>query len=168
MPLSRHICAVLATILTAIALVQAAGAAPQAPAVTGATTMTQGERSLLDAVNDVRRARGLRPLSVDGALVRAARSYSGTMIRTGRFAHGDMGQRLARHGARGPRYGENLAWAVGRSAAARRIVASWMASPGHRANLLRPGWRRIGIGALRGTFQGQRGATVVTADFAGS
>jgi uncharacterized protein YkwD len=42
-----------------------------------------------------------------------------------------------------------------------------MRSPGHRANLLRPGWTRVGIGARVGTFQGYRGATVVTADFAG-
>jgi uncharacterized protein YkwD len=78
-----------------------------------------------------------------------------------------MGARLAAHGVRGPLYGENLAWGVGRSAAARTILRSWMASPGHRANLLRPGWRRIGVGALTGTFLGRRGATVVTADFAG-
>ena len=149
-------------ILLAVAVIQSAAAAPEA------TALTSSERSLLAAVNGVRSAHGLRPLQVDGALVRAARSYSGTMIRTNRLTHRDMGARLARHGVRGPRYGENLAWAVGSSAAARRIVASWMASPGHRANLLRPGWRRIGIGALRGTFQGYRGATVVTADFAGS
>ena len=42
-----------------------------------------------------------------------------------------------------------------------------MASPGHRANLLRPGWKRIGIGSRTGTFLGYGGATVVTADFAG-
>jgi hypothetical protein len=33
--------------------------------------------------------------------------------------------------------------------------------------LLRPGFRRVGIGALRGTFSGVSGALVVTADFAG-
>lgn len=168
MPIERKICSGLVAIVAALGLVHAAAAAPQAPATTQAPAMTQGERSLLAAVNGVRRARGLRPLRVDGALARAARSYSGTLIRTGRFTHGSLGLRLARQGARGPLYGENLAWAVGRSAAARRIVASWLASPGHRANLLRPGWRRIGIGALKGTFQGRRGATVITANFAGS
>jgi uncharacterized protein YkwD len=162
MPLSRHICAGLLVLLAALALAQAATPAPQA------TTLTLRERSLLSAVNGVRSAHGLRALRVDGALQRAARNYSATMLRTGRFAHGAMGQRLAAHGVRGPRYGENLAWAVGSSAAARRIVASWMASPGHRANLLRAGWRRIGIGAIRGAFQGYDGATVVTADFAGN
>ena len=38
-----------------------------------------------------------------------------------------------------------------------------LASPEHRANLLRPSFRRVGIGALQGTFLGHRGARVVTA-----
>jgi uncharacterized protein YkwD len=141
--------------------------APAANAGTQATTQTQSERALLGAVNGVRSSHGLRPLRVDSALVRAARSYSARMIRTGVFTHGAMGTRLAQHGVRGPVFGENLAWGVGSTAAARVVVRSWMASPSHRANLLRPGWTRIGIGALRGTFQGHRGATVITADFAG-
>jgi uncharacterized protein YkwD len=41
----------------------------------------------------------------------------------------------------------------------------WLASPGHRANLLRPGFRRLGLGIATGSFPGQAGATVVTADF---
>ena len=47
------------------------------------------------------------------------------------------------------------------------LVRSWMNSPGHRANLLRSGWKRIGLGIARGTFQGYPGASIVTADFAG-
>jgi uncharacterized protein YkwD len=151
-----------------VAALGLAGTAATAPTASTAPSLTQSERSLLAAVNGVRASHGLVRLSVDTKLQGAARAYSRTMLRTNRFTHGAMGARLSAHGVRGPRYGENLAWAVGHSAAAHRIVASWMASPGHRANLLRPGWRRIGIGALVGTFQGHRGATVVTADFAGS
>jgi uncharacterized protein YkwD len=148
-------------ITAALSLVPAAAAGSQA------TTATQSERALLGAVNGVRTTHGLRPLRVDTALVRAARSYSARLISTDTFTHGAMGTRLAQHGARGPVFGENLAWGVGSRATASAIVRGWMASPGHRANLLRPGWNRIGLGALRGTFQGHRGATVVTADFAG-
>ena len=50
---------------------------------------------------------------------------------------------------------------------ARAFFRGWMASPGHRANLLRPGWTRIGIGTRTGTFLGYADATVLTADFAG-
>ena len=58
--------------------------------------------------------------------------------------------------------------APGRTRPPAAIVSGWLASPGHRANLLRPGLNRIGLGALEGNFLGYAGATVVTADFAGS
>ena len=129
--------------------------------------MSQSERTLLGAVNDVRAAHNLRPLKVDTTLVRAARAYSSTLIARNVFTHGALGPRLARYGVRGPLYGENLAWGKGQRATAAGIVRGWLASPGHRANLLRPGWTRIGIGSRTGTFLGHSGATVVTADFAG-
>ncbi|HUH15961.1 MAG TPA: CAP domain-containing protein [Gaiellaceae bacterium] len=138
-----------------------------APASPAATTLTQGERSLLAAVNGVRTNHGLRPLRVDATLTRAARSHSTTLLRRDVFTHGALGARLARAGARGPLFGENLAWGTGSRATARAIVSGWLRSPSHRANLLRPGWVRIGIGARTGTFMGHSGATVVTADFAG-
>jgi uncharacterized protein YkwD len=165
MPIKRHIYAALTVILASLALAGTAGAASAAPA---GPALSESERSLLRAVNGVRASYGLARLSVDPALQRAARGYSRTMLRTNQFTHGDMGARLQAQGARGPRFGENLAWGTGSWATASRIVANWMASPGHRANLLRPGWRRIGIGAVRGVFLGYAGATVVTADFAGS
>jgi uncharacterized protein YkwD len=161
MQFSRHIgirfCVVLA-LLAALAL---------APAGQAATTQTRAELSLVEAVNDVRDAHNLLPLRIDAALVRAARGYSATMLRRNVFEHGSFADRILLQGARGPALGENLAWGVGRRASARSIVGAWMNSPGHRENLLRPGWNRIGIGAVKGRFLGVRGATVVTADFAG-
>jgi uncharacterized protein YkwD len=141
--------------------------APAAASRRDAVTLTASERSVLTEVNAVRRSNGLRALDVDPALVRVARSYSATMVRSNVFTHGAMGARLAASGARGPAYGENLAWGTGPYAAAKFVVRSWMNSPGHRANLLRSGWKRIGLGIARGTFQGYPGASIVTADFAG-
>jgi uncharacterized protein YkwD len=138
-----------------------------APVTHAATSQSQVEQSLIGAVNDVRAAHNLRPLRIDGALVKAARSHSTTLLQQNIFTHGALGERIAGFGARGPAFGENLAWGTGRYASARSIVDSWMRSPGHRANLLRPGWNRIGIGARNGRFLGHAGATVVTADFAG-
>jgi uncharacterized protein YkwD len=138
-----------------------------APASHAATTQSQVEQSLVAVVNDVREAHNLRPLRVDAHLVEAARAHSAMLLRDNVFEHGSFVERIASHGGRGPAFGENLAWGTGRLASARSIVNAWMHSPGHRANLLRPGWNRIGIGALNGRFLGYRGATVVTADFAG-
>jgi uncharacterized protein YkwD len=47
------------------------------------------------------------------------------------------------------------------------VITEWLQSPEHRANLLRPSFTRIGIGAAQGSFLGNAGAIVVTADFAG-
>jgi uncharacterized protein YkwD len=138
-----------------------------APAGQAATTQSRAEQSLVQVVNNVRTARNLRPLRVDAHLVEAARAHSSTLLRANVFEHGSFAERIVSHGGRGPAFGENLAWGTGRFASARSIVGAWMASPGHRANLLRPGWTRIGIGALNGRFLGRNGATVVTADFAG-
>ena len=52
-------------------------------------------------------------------------------------------------------------------AEAHAVVNAWLASPEHRANLLRPGYRTVGVGARKGTFEGYAGAVVVTTDFAG-
>jgi uncharacterized protein YkwD len=89
------------------------------------------------------------------------------MLRTGTFAHGAFARRIRRVGVHAPRIGENLAWSSGPLAAAQTIVAMWLASPAHRANLLRPGYRLVGVGALRGAFDGQSNALMVTTDFAG-
>ncbi len=40
----------------------------------------------------------------------------------------------------------------------------WLASAGHRANLLSPSFRTVGLGLARGTWNG-RDALYVTADF---
>ena len=132
-----------------------------------AAGLSQREASVLSLVNQVRADHDLRPLAVDTRLVRAARGHSATLLRSNVVTHGAMTTRLRRSGARGPIYGENLAWGVGRRAAAAVVVGGWLASPSHRANLLRPGYRRIGIGSLTGRFAGYGGATVVTANLAG-
>lgn len=132
-----------------------------------AASLSRSETSILGEVNAVRATHGLTALGVDTRLTRAARDHTARLLRTDAFTHGALHSRLGSYGVRGPLLGENLAWGVGARASARTIVQSWMTSPGHRANLLRPGFRRIGIGARVGSFLGYGRATVVTADFAG-
>jgi uncharacterized protein YkwD len=64
--------------------------------------------------------------------------------------------------------GENLLWASP-DVGALRALKLWLASPPHRANLLSPRWREIGLAAVHSTsapgVYGGRPATVVTADF---
>jgi uncharacterized protein YkwD len=129
---------------------------------------TRAETDLLSAVNQTRAQYGLAPVRLDLTLERAARAHSKTMLRSGAFGHGDFARRLTNFGARGPSIGENLAWGVGSRGTPAGVIQGWLASPSHRANLLRPGFRRIGIGRVVGTYRGYRGAAVITADFAGN
>ena len=131
-------------------------------------SLTRPETALLRAMNAARVAHGLRPLQLDVRLERAARGHSRTMLRTQSFSHGAFTARIRREGVRAPAVGENLAWGSGALSRAQVIVNMWLTSPSHRANLLRPGFRTVGVGAVRGTFQGYSGALLVTTDFAGS
>jgi uncharacterized protein YkwD len=146
----------------AIALI-VAGSADAA----GTANLTRSESALLTVMNQVRIAHGLRPLRADARLEGTARNHSRRMLRTGTFAHGAFTARIRRAGVHAPRVGENLAWSSGSLARARTIVELWLASPSHRANLLRPGYRTVGVGAVSGCFNGRRHTLMVTTDFAG-
>jgi uncharacterized protein YkwD len=134
---------------------------------TAAAGLTRAEARLLHDLNQVRAAHGLAPLRYDPNLQRAARAHSRDMLLSQIFQHGAFGARMLQFDVRGTLTGENLAWGNGAFGTASGIVRAWLASPEHRANLLRPGFTRIGIGDLVGPFLGYTGAHVVTADFAG-
>ena len=125
------------------------------------------ESGILNAMNQIRAAAGLRPLRFDGKLHAAARSHSADMMRRGYFGHGAFSRRMSGFHVHAKTVGENLAWGTGPYSAAKAIVQEWLQSPEHRANLLRAGFTRVGVGSAVGTFVGRDGATVVTADFAG-
>jgi uncharacterized protein YkwD len=135
-----------------------------AAATASARGLTSSETSVLRAMNVARTTHGLAPFRVDYRLERSARSHSSDMLHRQYFAHTGFAARMHGSGASGPVFGENLAWGP---VSAQWVVSQWLASPEHRANLLRPGFHRVGIGALTGTFGGHAGAFVVTADFAG-
>ena len=64
--------------------------------------------------------------------------------------------------------GENMVWASpGLSAG--QAIEMWLASPPHRQELARAGWREVGLGAIRalaapGVYEGLD-VTILTADF---
>ena len=121
----------------------------------------------MNRINDIRDAHDLAPLGVNQTLTRAARAHSQMMLELDVFTHGAFGERLRSFGVRFPLIAENIAWGSGGLGTPRAIVTAWMNSPPHRANLLHPRFRMIGIATPVGTFAGYRGAAVVTADFGG-
>jgi uncharacterized protein YkwD len=129
--------------------------------------MSRSETSLLASMNRVRAEHGLAPLSEDLQLDVTARAHTRWMLGAKTFAHGDFATRMARSHCRARTFGENLAWGVGSAASADAFVRAWLASPAHRRNLLRPGFRHVGLGRMTGSFYGYDNAAVVTADFSG-
>ena len=129
--------------------------------------VTSHDAAVLREMNRVRAVHGLPALRYDGHLQRAAVSHTREMLANNVFEHGAFDSRLARFDIKSRVTGENLAWGTGSRGTARSIVAAWLASPEHRANLLRSSFSRVGVSDLLGRFQGHTGAHVVTADFAG-
>ncbi len=123
------------------------------------------ERRALQLHNRARQRRELKPLCVHPALQKAARAHSATMIEKDRFFHGSVGDRLKRHGYNWKTYGENIAGGNGRLGAPESIFKRWMKSRAHKRNILKGGFREVGIGTASGTFKGNRGYTMYTADF---
>ena len=142
------------------------------------------EESLVARINSVRQSRGLRPLNVVSRLASAADQHATSMATASYFRHelytptSSTGWTSFGTWIRwfwpGPGYsswsaGENLAWgAPGLSAS--EAVSRWMASPGHRANLLNPGWHNIGVSAVhvsdpRGYYADWDDVTIIAAEF---
>jgi uncharacterized protein YkwD len=131
----------------------------------GAGGLPSTELRLVGLINQVRAAHFVPPLRLNATLERAARAHSRDMLEHDYFGHGALAARLWSFGVRTRVVGENLAWIPGGPAQSRAIVRMWLASPMHRRNLLRPGFRRIGLAMPVGPFAGYRSAVVATADF---
>jgi uncharacterized protein YkwD len=112
------------------------------------------ERAAIAELNEVRRAHGLRALRVSKGLNRSSDRYARRMLRHDFFGHGASIDVPGRFRSAG----ETLAYHTGHKARPRRTVRRWMASPGHRAVLLSPGFRWVGMGVARGRL----GSSVAT------
>lgn len=107
------------------------------------------EAEMVRLINQERRAAGLQPLTVDPELTAVARAHSREMFREGYFAHQSpiTGSPFDRLDAAGVDYrlaGENLALSRNVQIAHEGL----MDSPGHRRNILEPGYSRVGVGAI--------------------
>lgn len=142
-----------------------------APSGAQAARETSTERAYASAINSVRSDHGLPLLEEDAALVESSREHSADMVANQYFAHGaNWWKRLVDAGAAGPHLGENLGWCALRvcpGASPERLIRMWLASPEHRATLLNPAYRHLGVGISIGPFRGWRAAAVVTTDFDG-
>lgn len=107
---------------------------------------TSAAQAILSRVNTARAQNGLSPLALDSAMTRAANVRAAELAK--RFSHtrpnGARGlTALAEAGVSYRAAGENIA--AGQQTA-QAVMAAWMNSSGHRANILSAKYSRLGVG----------------------
>jgi uncharacterized protein YkwD len=158
-------------LIAAVLALVVAAAVQTAPGATAATLTPRA--ALLQRINQVRAAHGLRAVYPSSSLQGAARRHSHDMISRDYFAHtsptgSTVATRIANTGfVSGYAWtgGETLAWGVGSLDTPTAIVSAWMHSPEHRAILMSSQYRWVGINRACGSFLGHSGACVWTADW---
>jgi uncharacterized protein YkwD len=159
------------------------------PADAGNTCPGAGERPTQENIEVIRAAtlclidqertgHGEAPLQPNGQLRQAAQAHTESMAFGAYFEHdGPRGDTpLSRMTASGYIYsshvgyeiGENIGWGTLSLATPRAIVVAWMASPGHRANILDAHFRDTAIGVspdLPSSLGQSQAGAIYTQDF---
>jgi uncharacterized protein YkwD len=158
-----------------VAVGKAPTSCPNADIVPSAGNLDAVRLAIVCLHNQIRGENGLPLLRGNSRLRRAAEGHSADMVRAGYFQHtspggADMVDRILDAGYvrrdHGWLLGENLEWGTGSLATPRGAVEAWMQSPGHRANVLKRGYRHLGVGISLGTPTGGPGKGVtITVDF---
>lgn len=113
--------------------------------------------------NEDRVEHNLAVLTPDSLLTKAAQNKAEDMAEKGYFSHVSPDGKTPWYWLDQVRYpysyaGENLAVNFTDS---KEVTDAWMASPTHRANIVKPQYTRIGIGVARGMFEGSETTFVV-------
>ena len=135
---------------------EASGGASPGPSATGAAlllgagTESVAEAEVVRLVNAQRTAAGCAAVAVDPILVRLARAHSDDMAGAAGFKHNGSDGRtpFQRMTAAGYDYSvaaENIAAGQPNAGA---VMAAWMASPGHEANIVDCRFTQIGVGVV--------------------
>jgi uncharacterized protein YkwD len=175
--LARWCLAVLAVVFAASVLVGTAGGAARAgidylaPAGTcpGSTDRAASaqvqERAVRCLVNWARARHRETRLSQSRSLRRAAALKGRGVVACRQISHtpcgSDASATVRRTGYEYVSFGENLYVGSLGAASAREVVSAWLQSPGHRANILHPGFRDLGTALVRADGVFYEGAAVV-------
>jgi uncharacterized protein YkwD len=148
-------------------------AAPAVPTWDEETSSTTSERALVGLTNLSRASEGLEPLGIDAELTAFARWRSRDMAIRGYFSHaippagGRVFEVIQGEGYCFNLAGENIGWnTYPDEVATDQIQHAFLASPGHRANVVSDRWDAIGVGAWKAPG-GRKFWTVLFADTCG-
>jgi uncharacterized protein YkwD len=111
-----------------------------APAVGPTTAVSYADR-VLTLTNQERTSRGLRALSFNSCADGYADSWATSLSVAGALSHQPLSPILSSCSARS--VGENVAYG---NVTPEQLVAMWMDSAGHRANILNAGFTHLGVG----------------------
>lgn len=124
-------------------------------------------QDLLQDTNQKRAEAGLPPLNLDAQLTQAAAGKAQDMFTQNYWAHISPTGTTPWDFIRGAGYqyiyaGENLARGFN---SAQDVVNAWMASPGHRANLLSKNYQDVGFAVQEGSLTGDSDTILVVQEF---
>lgn len=125
--------------------------------------------SLLYGTNAERSSNGLNSLSINSKLNVAAQNKAADMAANDYWAHNSPSGKtpwtfISASGYQYQTAGENLAYGFQTSS---ETIAGWMASPGHRANILNSSYTEVGFGILNiENYQGNGQQTLIVAMYA--
>lgn len=113
------------------------------------------EQRVFQAINQVRQENKLLPLKWNAKIAEVARSHSRRMASRRFFSHedpqfGGPSDRLSAAGIAWRMCGENIFEEHGEADPVRSAVRGWMASSGHRKNILTRGFTYTGVGVAIG------------------
>jgi uncharacterized protein YkwD len=122
-----------------------------APPADVPVTAPSDEAAVLELVNAARATAGCDPLAADAGLAAVARAHSADMRDRDYFSHTDPEGRSpfdrAKQAGVANARAENIAYGQSDAAA---VMASWMGSAGHKANILDCSLKTLGVGVAEG------------------
>jgi uncharacterized protein YkwD len=167
--------AVALTATLALPVAARAEACAGADVIPTQATAALAHSATLCLLNRERAAHGLPKLRSQPTLRTVATRYASMMVSQRFFDHvspggSTLGTRIASSGYTRSSIswsaGENIGWGSGVEATPANMVAAWMASPPHRANVLDRRFQEIGIGVAAGApaqlGPGEQAATYAT------
>ncbi|MFE0510039.1 CAP domain-containing protein [Streptomyces sp. NPDC058964] len=126
-----------------------ASTTPASPSTPKPTATASGVVArIVELVNAERGKAGCSPLTLNATLSKAAQAHSEDMALHQNMSHtgsngSSPGDRITDAGYSWSAYGENVAYGY---ATPEDVMAGWMASPGHRENILNCTFKEIGVG----------------------
>ena len=151
-------------LLVALVCLPAAGQAAGKASYSSST-----ERSVLALLNDIRHEHGLSSFVASTALrecrARALRGHAQARLLRAQRPDARRSTSASAATSRARSSARTSPGAPASYASAEGIVRLWMHSPPHRHIILMPTLHRVGLGVATGSFQGNPGAMMATADF---